>query len=77
MTYRTMTNKYLVATATALNELLDSLPDVGEPDYDESSTMDIVAEQLAAAAELERRQAEPFKFTGMTDSGLACYEGVV
>jgi hypothetical protein len=28
-------------------------------------------------AELVKRQAEPFKFTGMTDDGLACYEGVV
>jgi hypothetical protein len=76
MTYATMSNNHLIATRDALDELLEITPGVGEPGYDEQSTLDIVAQQLAVAAELAHRKTQAWKFVGMSD-GLACYETIV
>jgi hypothetical protein len=63
MPFKTVSTPDLETKASALDALLERMPDVGDVAYVEAAVLAIVAEQLRVAAELERRAAtagEPF-----------------
>ena len=72
-----MTRDMLDLRGKTMTELIEMDAEVGNrlDDFSALVFADNLADRRQIREEMQRRQAEPFQFTGMTDDGLACYEG--